>query len=63
LTETANKWYKKSMKDIKTIFSAHEINAVVTVKGWVRTKRVSKNIVFIELYDGSCFNGIQCVFN
>lgn len=35
----------------------------VTVRGWVRTKRETKNAVFIEANDGSCFKGIQCVFD
>ena len=33
----------------------------VTVKGWVRTKRDSKNIIFFEINDGSCFSSIQAV--
>ena len=33
------------------------------VSGWVRTSRESKNIGFIELNDGSCFNNIQIVIN
>jgi asparaginyl-tRNA synthetase len=33
----------------------------VTVKGWVRTKRESKNAVFIALNDGSTINNIQAV--
>lgn len=37
-------------------------NAEVTVKGWVKTRRDSKaGISFINLYDGSCFDGIQIV--
>ena len=31
------------------------------VKGWVRTKRGNKNIVFIALNDGSTINNIQIV--
>lgn len=34
----------------------------VTVCGWVRTIRDSKALGFIELNDGSCFKGIQIVF-
>ena len=34
----------------------------VTVGGWVRTLRDSKNFGFIELNDGSCFKCIQIVF-
>jgi asparaginyl-tRNA synthetase len=33
----------------------------VLVKGWVRTKRENKNIVFIALNDGSTINNIQIV--
>ncbi|MEA4898786.1 MAG: asparagine--tRNA ligase [Christensenellaceae bacterium] len=33
----------------------------VTVKGWVRTARESKNFAFIELNDGSCFRNLQIV--
>lgn len=33
----------------------------VSVCGWVRTVRDSKAIGFIELNDGSCFNGVQIV--
>ncbi len=33
----------------------------VTVLGWVRTKRVSKNIAFIEINDGSSLKNLQIV--
>ncbi|AEF85577.1 asparagine--tRNA ligase [Treponema primitia ZAS-2] len=35
----------------------------VTVRGWVRTKRDLKNLVFVEVNDGSAFDGIQCTFD
>ena len=35
----------------------------IEIFGWVRTKRDLKNLVFIEVNDGSCFSGIQCAFN
>ncbi|MDR3193432.1 MAG: asparagine--tRNA ligase, partial [Treponema sp.] len=35
----------------------------LTVRGWVRTKRELKNLVFVEVNDGSCFGGIQCTFD
>ncbi|MEI6874538.1 MAG: asparagine--tRNA ligase [Spirochaetota bacterium] len=35
----------------------------VTAKGWVRTKRDSKTVVFLELNDGSRFGNLQCVFD
>lgn len=34
----------------------------VEISGWVRKIRVSKNFGFIELNDGSFFNGVQVVF-
>jgi asparaginyl-tRNA synthetase len=35
----------------------------LTVRGWVRTKRELKNLVFVEINDGSSFTGIQCTFD
>jgi len=35
----------------------------VNVKGWVRTKREMKNLVFVEVNDGSCFRSAQCTFD
>ncbi len=35
--------------------------ASLRVKGWARTVRDSKNVVFIELNDGSSFNSLQIV--
>ena len=36
--------------------------APVTVCGWVRTNRDSKALGFMEVNDGSCFKGVQVVF-
>ena len=33
------------------------------VRGWVRTRREMKNLVFVEVGDGSSFAGIQCTFD
>jgi asparaginyl-tRNA synthetase len=46
---------------IKLLLSKPEIGSDVLVKGWVRTKRGNKNIVFIALNDGSTINNIQVV--
>ena len=35
----------------------------VTVCGWVRTKRDSKNLVFVQVNDGSCFAAIQLTYD
>src|SRR6266567_4554366 len=39
-----------------------EVGGVVTVKGWVRTRRDSKGgFSFVAVNDGSCFDSIQAV--
>ena len=37
-------------------------NKKITVSGWIRTSRTSKNFGFIELNDGTFFKNIQIVF-
>lgn len=37
------------------------IGNIVTIKGWVRTKRGNKNVAFIALNDGSTIHSIQVV--
>jgi asparaginyl-tRNA synthetase len=46
---------------IKHILAAAEPKEVVTVKGWVRTRRDSKGFSFLELNDGSCLANLQIV--
>ncbi|MCH3915977.1 MAG: asparagine--tRNA ligase [Spirochaetia bacterium] len=36
---------------------------LLTAEGWVRTKRESKNVCFLELNDGSCLKGLQIVID
>ncbi len=38
------------------------IEKIITLEGWVRTVRASKNFGFIELNDGSFFKNVQIVF-
>ena len=48
---------------IRALLSAESAGGeTVTVCGWARTVRDSKNIGFIELSDGSCFKTLQVVF-
>ena len=47
--------------EIKQLLHSGEVNTDVNVKGWVRTKRASKNVAFIALNDGSTINNIQIV--
>ncbi len=50
--------------EIKKIYdnSAEYGDKKITVYGWVKTIRDSKAIGFAEINDGSCFKGIQVVF-
>jgi len=50
-------------KLIKYILKEEAGSQEVSVCGWVRTKRDMKNLVFVEINDGSCFAGIQCTFD
>ena len=50
---------------IKELYKNTEnyINKEVTLEGWVRTVRDSKNFGFIEINDGSFFKNVQIVFS
>ncbi len=49
------------MKQIVKILQEGKPGNQITIKGWVRTRRDSKNISFIALNDGSCMDNIQIV--
>ena len=47
---------------ISEILRAEELGALVTVAGWIRTRRDSKGgFSFLEINDGSCLSGLQIV--
>ena len=48
---------------IRNILSLKAENQPVELSGWVRTKRDSKNLVFLQVNDGSCFSSIQLTFD
>ena len=50
--------------EIKSIYASPESfsEKKITVYGWVRTIRDSKAVGFAQINDGSCFNGLQVVF-
>src|SRR5512133_1800306 len=48
---------------IKDLLKSREIGSEVLVKGWVRTKRGNKNIVFVAMNDGSIIHNLQVVFD
>jgi len=34
----------------------------ITIKGWIKTRRESKSVIFLAVNDGSIIHSIQCVF-
>ncbi len=48
---------------IKDILVLKPNEQLLTIHGWVRTKRDSKNMCFIHVHDGSCFASIQLTYN
>ena len=46
---------------IRELLATSQVGTKACVKGWVRTKRISKNIVFIALNDGSVLHNLQVV--
>lgn len=46
---------------IVALLASQQTDIEVVAKGWVRTKRGNKNVVFIALNDGSTVNNIQIV--
>ena len=48
---------------IKDILSTKAENQVITVEGWIRTKRDSKNLCFFELSDGSSLKNLQIIID
>ncbi len=38
------------------------LNSEVVILGWVRTIRISKEVAFVEINDGSCVGNLQAVF-
>jgi len=55
----------KKQVEVKVIFDGPKeyIGQAVTVSGWIRTTRESKNAAFIELNDGTFFKNLQVVFD
>lgn len=49
-------------KKIKEILQEQAIGAPYYVKGWIKTKRSSKKIIFLTIHDGSCQENLQVVF-
>ena len=50
-------------QEIKEILQSDAIGSTIKVSGWVRTKRQSKNVNFINLNDGTVLSNLQIVAN
>ena len=40
-----------------------DIDTIITIKGWIKSIRSSKNFSFVALNDGSCFGSLQIVID
>ena len=58
---TSNRVPKLKKHRINEIIASFEENQEIIARGWVRTKRGSKNVTFIHLNDGSCLQNLQIV--
>ena len=54
---------KHERKKIREVLVSTEYGSDVFVKGWVRTKRGNKNVMFLALNDGSVIHNMQIVVN
>ena len=48
---------------IREVLQTTPEDETVTVEGWVRTKRDSKNTIFLEIGDGSCLRNMQAIID
>ena len=48
---------------VRDVLNLEPQQQTITIHGWVRTKRDTKNVTFFELNDGSCLSNIQVIFD
>ncbi len=48
---------------IKEIMQSNPSDQAITARGWVKTKRDSKNVCFLEVTDGSTMKGLQIIID
>ena len=49
------------LERVKEVLARATSGGIVVVHGWLKTARHGKGISFLEVYDGSCFTGVQTV--
>ena len=52
---------KKSLMSIKELLATGPVGSKQVVKGWIRTRRDSKELSFVEVNDGSCLANLQVI--
>jgi asparaginyl-tRNA synthetase len=53
--------YRMNKLRVTEILASSQAGTRISVPGWVRTKRETKNICFLEINDGSCLANLQAV--
>ena len=51
------------MLDIKELFEKDYIDKEIKVQGWIKNHRKQAHFGFIDLFDGTCFNTLQIVYD
>jgi asparaginyl-tRNA synthetase len=46
---------------IQAILKQPKLNTTIEIYGWLKTRRESKNLSFLEITDGSCLQGLQVI--
>ena len=49
------------VESVREVLAREATGGEVSVRGWLRTARHSKDVSFLEVADGSCFAGLQVV--
>lgn len=55
--------YIQTLKNVQDMANNNEDGVNVTIAGWIRTTRISKNVGFIEISDGTCMKSVQIVID
>ncbi len=50
-----------AVERVKEVLARAQAGGPIVVRGWLKTARYGKGISFLEVYDGSCFAGIQAI--
>ncbi|MCF0142476.1 MAG: asparagine--tRNA ligase [Parasporobacterium sp.] len=53
----------KRTEIVKLFSEGRPDGSTITVAGWVKTSRESKNVGFLEINDGSCFGNLQIILD